>query len=123
MSEMERRPIKSRNTNWARALAAFLAKIGITPNQISVLSVMFAAAATYFFWASHGSIFNYTYLILAALCIQFRLLCNLFDGMVAVEHNQKSPVGDMYNDVPDRFADLFIDSLEFTPEFTDILLI
>ena len=37
-----------------------------------------------------------------------RLLCNLFDGMVAVEHNKVSSVGEIYNDVPDRVADLLI---------------
>lgn len=33
---------------------------------------------------------------------------NLLDGMVAVEHNQSSPNGELFNDVADRFADVFI---------------
>ena len=41
----------------------------------------------------------------AAALIQFRLLCNLIDGMVAVEGGMKSVVGDLYNDVPDRVSD------------------
>lgn len=41
--------------------------------------------------------------------MQSRLLCNLFDGMVAIEGGKKSANGDLYNDMPDRFADaLFI---------------
>ena len=33
----------------------------------------------------------------------------LFDGMVAIEGGKKSANGDLYNDMPDRFADaLFI---------------
>jgi phosphatidylglycerophosphate synthase len=37
------------------------------------------------------------------------LLCNLFDGMVAIEGGRQSPVGGLYNEVPDRLADsLFI---------------
>ena len=41
-------------------------------------------------------------LLLAAAGIQLRLLCNLLDGMLAVEEGFKSKTGDIYNDLPDR---------------------
>ena len=44
----------------------------------------------------------------AAVCIQLRLLCNLFDGMVAVEQQQRTKSGEIFNELPDRFADAFI---------------
>jgi phosphatidylglycerophosphate synthase len=44
-------------------------------------------------------------LIVCAVCIQLRLACNMLDGMVAVEGGKKSPVGSLYNEVPDRIAD------------------
>lgn len=40
-----------------------------------------------------------------ALAIQGRLACNLLDGMVAVEGGRKSPLGQVYNEFPDRIAD------------------
>lgn len=40
--------------------------------------------------------------------IQGRLICNLLDGMVAVEGGMKSPVGAVYNELPDRIADTLI---------------
>ena len=46
---------------------------------------------------------RYIAYILFAGCVQCRLLCNLFDGMVAVEGGKRSPNGDLYNDMPDRF--------------------
>ena len=46
-----------------------------------------------------------TFLIAAAAAIQFRLVCNLLDGMVAVEHGRGSPAGPIWNELPDRFAD------------------
>lgn len=98
-SEADRRPLKVRGSNWARQLAKFLAGLGITPNQISVISIMFAAAGAVCLFAGGW------YLILAAACIQGRLLCNLFDGMVAVEHNKATPLGAVYNEFPDRIAD------------------
>lgn len=48
------------------------------------------------------------FLVLGALFCQFRLLCNLFDGMVAVEAGQKTRDGAAWNEFPDRFADIFI---------------
>lgn len=43
--------------------------------------------------------------VLGALLVQLRLLCNLLDGMVAIEGGKKSPTGAIWNEVPDRFAD------------------
>jgi hypothetical protein len=40
---LERRPLASRSTGWARWLAARFTASQITPNQISVLSVAWAA--------------------------------------------------------------------------------
>tara|TARA_R110002072_G_scaffold276051_1_gene437280 strand:- start:7338 stop:7958 length:621 start_codon:yes stop_codon:yes gene_type:complete len=104
---MERRPLKSRNTSWAKTLAKTIAGLGISPNFISVVSVVFSLFGYLFYcYASKGSPLL---LIAAAATIQLRLLCNLFDGMVAVEYNKKTPMGDVYNDLPDRIADvLFI---------------
>jgi phosphatidylglycerophosphate synthase len=47
-------------------------------------------------------------LLLAATTIQLRLVCNLLDGMLAVEEGFKSKTGDIYNDLPDRVADVLI---------------
>ena len=37
--------------------------------------------------------------------MQLRLLCNMLDGMVAVEGGKGSRTGEIYNEVPDRIAD------------------
>lgn len=47
-------------------------------------------------------------LVAAAASIQLRLLCNMLDGLLAVEGGLASRVGDLYNDVPDRIADVLI---------------
>jgi len=111
MSEIEnRRPLKVRDTAFARRFAARLAAAKIRPNQISAMSVVFAAVGAA---AAGGSGFapplvRSLLLILAAACIQARLLCNLFDGMVAVEHGQASKTGGIWNELPDRFADALL---------------
>ncbi len=100
-TEQNRRPIAARATGWARALSASLARSSITPNQISVVSIFFAAvgAAMLVWGVSPWG------LLLAAVCVQLRLLCNLLDGMVAVEGGKQTATGALYNEFPDRIAD------------------
>lgn len=104
---MDRRPISTRDTNLARKSAKFLANLNIKPNHISILSVFFGllAGISFYYFGKDQSIYL---LFTWALFIQLRLICNLLDWMVAVEHNKKTPTWDLYNDVPDRFADFFI---------------
>lgn len=96
-----RRPIASRSASWARWLAARLAASSITPNQISLASIPIAAAGGILIGLSGGSLAW----LAAALCVQLRLLCNLLDGMVAIEGGKKTPTGALYNELPDRLAD------------------
>ena len=44
----------------------------------------------------------------AALGIQLRLLCNLLDGMVAIEGGRKTRSGELFNELPDRLSDVLI---------------
>jgi len=80
------------------------------PNQISVLSVVFACAAGGCLAGSARvePVWRVALLVSAAVCIQMRLLCNLFDGMVAVECGFQTKSGEIYNDLPDRPADLAV---------------
>lgn len=103
----ERRPIATRDAGWARAAAARLARTGVSANAISVMGAVFAIAAGAAFALSDGPAWR-AWLVVAAAGIQLRLLCNMFDGMVAVEHGKATPVGALYNDVPDRIADTVI---------------
>ena len=105
-----RRPLKSRSSVWARRLSARLGRAGVWPSGISAVSVGFAALGGALFMLS-GSAEGWgraVALVLAVVCIQLRLLCNLLDGMVAVEQGLATPTGPVWNELPDRFADLFL---------------
>ena len=81
------------------------------PNVISIGSVVFAAIAAAALIASKlcgTDTVRVSLLILAAIAIQLRLICNLLDGMVAVEGKLGSKSGEIYNDLPDRIADPLI---------------
>lgn len=100
-ADLSRRPIATRSSAWAMAASAALARQGISPNTISLFSVVFAAAGA----ALIGFGDHWAAWLLAALCVQLRLICNLLDGMVAVEHGRKSTLGPLWNEFPDRVAD------------------
>src|SRR5262245_41931277 len=103
--EIERRPLATRSTRWAQALAAALARHGVSPNAISLVGLLFGLLA--------GGLLGATsYLddwprravwLTAALFVLLRLLANLVDGMVAVAAQRTSRVGELYNELPDRF--------------------
>ena len=107
---MDRRPLKTRERGWAKALASLLVRWRVRPNVISVLSVVFALGAGIAFFASReaAGIERVVLLVAAAACIQLRLLCNMLDGMVAVEGKMASKTGDIFNELPDRIADPLI---------------
>jgi phosphatidylglycerophosphate synthase len=108
--EPNRRPLSSRDTNWARSIARMLTKAGISPNQISTASMFMAALAGIAFWraGSAEAGLRAALLCAAAVFCQLRLLCNLFDGMVAIEGGKQSSDGAFWNEFPDRVADLAI---------------
>jgi phosphatidylglycerophosphate synthase len=105
-----RRPLKTRDWPVFKNLAAWLARSGATPNIISFSSIVFgclagaALAATSHVngWAARGCWLG------VAACVQLRLVANLLDGMVAVEGRKGGPVGDLWNEAPDRISDAAI---------------
>jgi phosphatidylglycerophosphate synthase len=87
-----------------------LARANVTPNTVSSTSIVFALLGAWLLleWS------NPLGLVLCAACIQARLICNLLDGMIAVEGGRKTPLGPLYNEFPDRIADsLFIVALGY----------
>ncbi|OBQ58570.1 CDP-alcohol phosphatidyltransferase family protein [Mesorhizobium erdmanii] len=110
MNTGDRRPLASRDTRWAQATARRLAGLSVTPNQISQGSILAGVLAGTAFWLGGQSdgMVRLLLLLAAALFCQLRLLCNLFDGMVAVEGGKASADGPFWNEFPDRIADIAI---------------
>lgn len=107
--EQSRRPIRSRDSTWIRNLAIHLGRRGITPNQISVGGIVLALVAFAIMCVggvTDGKGIGMAFICaLSALCVFGRLLCNLLDGLVAVEGGLKGKAGDLFNELPDRIED------------------
>jgi phosphatidylglycerophosphate synthase len=110
METAVRRPLKTRQAAWAGALARLLVRSRISPNAISITSVFFAAggAAALYYSAEAAGRQRILLLLLSVAGIQGRLLCNMLDGMVAIEGGRQTKSGEIFNDLPDRIADALI---------------
>ncbi len=103
----DRRPIAARRLAFIQNLAAALARRQVQPNLISIIGLVASLiAAALLVLTSQPSHPTRIYFLLAAGLIQLRLLCNVIDGLVAVEGNMKSPTGELYNEIPDRLSDI-----------------
>jgi phosphatidylglycerophosphate synthase len=103
---MERRPLASRNLRVFQATARALARAGVSANAISVAGMLFGAAAGAALILTQIDVpRRRVYWVSAAALIQLRLLCNMLDGMVAMERGTSSAVGELYNEIPDRISD------------------
>jgi len=108
-SELDRRPIAAREFRISGVVTNTLAGWGLSPNAISVWSMVFGTAAGLSFWGTSFETAAVRILwFSAAFFILMRLLANMFDGMVAVKTGTTSPVGELYNEVPDRISDSLI---------------
>ena len=122
-----RRELRTRGARWPRAIARALASVRVTPNLVSIASLVLAAMAAWAFYRAgryplrSDNVFIFigdrarrwrTYaawwLVLGAAGIQLRLLCNLLDGLLAIEGGLKTKTGELFNEIPDRIADALI---------------
>ena len=86
-----RREIASRNTAWANNIARKLTRWGVTPNQISMMSVFFAMIGCLLLIGTviYPGFNKYVAYILFIVCMQSRLLCNL--GWSPLKEEKKVP--------------------------------
>jgi len=107
----DRRPLQTRSRPAAHRVAAWLAARGATPNAISVAGLLLAGVAGACFAlvpSADSAGATAALLAAAAIFIQLRLASNLLDGLVAVEGGRGTRTGPLYNELPDRLADILI---------------
>jgi phosphatidylglycerophosphate synthase len=105
-----RRELATRDASWARRLAWTLGRAGARPNAVSLFSIVCACGGFAAFALVPGAPARAraALFVAAAASIQLRLLCNLLDGMLAVEEGFHTRTGALYNEIPDRVADVVL---------------
>jgi len=106
-ASLNRRPLRSRDSPWAHALAERLVAWGVAPDTVSAAGLAIALAGGAALAASGLAPVGArpALLLAAAVAMQLRLICNLLDGMIAIEHGRAGPLGPVWNEAPDRLAD------------------
>jgi CDP-diacylglycerol--glycerol-3-phosphate 3-phosphatidyltransferase len=112
--------LKPKFQNLLRPLVNGLARIGVTANQVTIAALLLSLTAGHLVARAHG---GRTLLVLPAVLF-VRMALNAIDGMLAREHNQKSALGAILNELGDVVADvgLYL-PLAVVPEFDPWLVI
>ncbi|MFC1826599.1 CDP-alcohol phosphatidyltransferase family protein [Thermodesulfobacteriota bacterium] len=104
----DRRPLRARNAGFWIPLAFWLDNRGVTPNAVSMTGLS-AGLLTGALLVSTSFIepgINQRIIwLLVVFAVLFRGACNILDGVMAVETGDVSPVGILWNEVPDRISD------------------
>jgi phosphatidylglycerophosphate synthase len=102
----ERRPIAARRLRIFQRMADALVRAGVSANAVSMAGMACGVLAGCAFAATpHVGWWRLAFALGAGL-VQLRLLANMLDGMVALAGGKASPVGELYNEIPDRVSDV-----------------
>ncbi|TYC48575.1 CDP-alcohol phosphatidyltransferase family protein [Rhodobacterales bacterium] len=94
--------LKSRFQDLLRPLCRSLASSGITANQVTVAALVLSFAEGLALWLFPAAFLP---LILLPVVLFVRMGLNAIDGMLAREHDQKSDLGAILNELGDVLAD------------------
>jgi CDP-diacylglycerol--glycerol-3-phosphate 3-phosphatidyltransferase len=93
--------LKPKFQSLLRPITNALAQLGITANQVTVFAMLLSFAAGTMIHFSH----SLGVLLLLPVVLFLRMALNAIDGMLAREHNQKTPLGAILNELGDVFSD------------------
>jgi CDP-diacylglycerol---glycerol-3-phosphate 3-phosphatidyltransferase len=97
-----------------RPIVNWLARIGVTANQVTIAALLLSLTTGHVIHLKHGG----RSLLLLPAVLFVRMALNAMDGMLAREHNQKSSLGAILNELGDVVADIGLYfPLAFVPGF------
>jgi CDP-diacylglycerol--glycerol-3-phosphate 3-phosphatidyltransferase len=86
-------------------LLTVLRRLGITPNHITVFSILFSFLTGFLFLQATE---NKKFYLVVALGLLLRMGLNALDGMMANKYNLKSTKGEILNEIGDVISDIAI---------------
>jgi len=86
-------------------LLLLLKKQNVTPNQITLFTVLFSVVIGFFLFKS---IDEKTYFLIVAIGLLIRMMLNALDGMMAKQFNLESKRGEILNELGDIISDVAI---------------
>lgn len=106
--------LKPKFQSLLRPCVNWLARLGVTANQVTIAALLLSLSAGQVIAWRHGG----RALLLLPVVLFVRMALNAMDGMLAREHNQKSSLGAILNELGDVVADIGLYfPLVLVPEF------
>lgn len=118
--------LKSRFQAVLRPISDGCAKIGISPNMVTIAAFIFSCIAGVI--VGKFACQNHLWYYVLPISLFLRMALNAIDGMIAKEHNQKTPLGAILNELGDMLSDCviyipFLYTLSVNPELIMIFLL
>lgn len=95
--------IKPAFQNLLRPITGWLAGRGVTANQVTLAALALSLMAGMALTLGHT---HFRFFLLLPLLLFFRMALNAIDGMLAREHNMKSALGAILNELSDVISDV-----------------
>ncbi len=92
--------IKPITTELVAPFASLLAKVGLKPNHLTLLGLLFGFLAAYFIMESK--------ILVAALFVLLSSICDLLDGAMARNEDMVTEFGGFLDSVIDRYVDVLL---------------
>jgi len=89
--------------NLLRPVVRKIHSMGVTPNQITLFTCLLSVS--FGVWLSFSPVSHFAFF---PVFLFVRMALNAIDGLLAKEHNMKTPVGAIYNEVTDVVSDGFL---------------
>ena len=97
--------LKQRAQLWFASEATMLHKLGLSPNQVSILGIAFAVLSAIAYWQWK---LNSLLLVVAPLLMLASGLLDALDGALARLYRETTKFGGFFDSLLDRYADAFI---------------
>src|SRR5699024_2468444 len=92
--------IKPQFQNLLRPIVRTLAKMKVTPNQVTIAAIILSLVTGSLLALYHANPYIF---ILIPIVMFVRMALNAIDGMLAKEHDMKTALGNILNEVRDVF--------------------
>jgi archaetidylinositol phosphate synthase len=97
--------LKQRFQSWITSEAKLAHSIGLTPNRVSAVGMIFAISSALAYWKWH---FHQILLVLAPIFLLISGFCDALDGALARIYGETTTFGGFLDSLLDRYADAFV---------------
>jgi archaetidylinositol phosphate synthase len=98
--------LKQKFQTYITLVAKAAHKVGLTPNRVSVIGMIFAFISAYAYWK--WQLFNQLFLVVAPILFLVSGFCDVLDGVLARFYGQTTLFGSFLDSLLDRYADCVV---------------